>query len=527
MSQNHDCVVYTERHSPPRVLQAGESIHIERLPLGTRVIFPKPPLPGLANPGAAIRYAIHHPEESEPLYAMLKPGMKVTIALDDISIPLPPMKLPDLRQQVLEILLPLLADHGVEDVHLIVATSFHRRMTESEVRRMVGSKVFREFWPDRLYNHDAEAPDGMVKLGETRHGEAVTLNRRAAESDLIIYVNINLVPMDGGHKSVGVGLCGYETLQAHHTPQAVRDSNSYMDPDRSAIHRACDRIGKVIDEKLQVFHIETAVNNDMYSGPLEFLGKREEEFSRFDWLKAEAMKATLDQLPWALRRKIFHSVPAPFELIAVAAGKTEPVHRKILDACFRQYAVPVQGQADVLVLPIPYLSPYNVNSILNPLLVQVMALGYLFNFYRGAPLVKKGGTIIALHPCHDEFDAEHHPSYVEFFNRLLPQSRDAEWLQKNYESEFAQNPVYQQMYRHGHAYHGVHPFYMWYWGEGGRLHVGRVIAAYAENDHVPARLGWERARNLQEALDMACQGLQEPQITVLHAPPILIADVEP
>ena len=41
-----------------------------------------------------------------------------------------------------------------------------------------------------------------------------------------------------------------------------------------------------------------------------------------------------------------------------------------------------------------------------------------------------------------------------------------------YEAEFAHNPTYIHMYRYGHAYHGVHPFYMWYWGEPGRQHVG-------------------------------------------------------
>jgi len=40
----------------------------------------------------------------------------------------------------------------------------------------------------------------------------VAINRRAAESDLLIYVNINLVPMDGGHKSVGTGLANYASL---------------------------------------------------------------------------------------------------------------------------------------------------------------------------------------------------------------------------------------------------------------------------------------------------------------------------
>ena len=36
--------------------------------------------------------------------------------------------------------------------------------------------------------------------------------------------------MDGGHKSVAVGLCGYESLRAHHKPETIRASDSYMDP---------------------------------------------------------------------------------------------------------------------------------------------------------------------------------------------------------------------------------------------------------------------------------------------------------
>src|SRR2546425_6784029 len=112
-----------------------------------------------------------------------------------------------------------------------------------------GRKIFREYPPDRLYNHDGEAPDGMVELGVTDRGERVRINRRAAESDLLIYVNINLVPMDGGSKSVGVGLCDYPALQAHHTPQTILDCDSYFDHTRSAMTRSCDRIGKIRSEE--------------------------------------------------------------------------------------------------------------------------------------------------------------------------------------------------------------------------------------------------------------------------------------
>ena len=91
------------------------------------------------------------------------------------------------------------------------------------------------------------------------------------------------------------------------------------------------------------------------------------------------------------------------------------------------------------------------------------------------PLVKKGGVLILCHPAYDEFDPDQHPSYIEFFHRLLPETRDAMKLAHKYEREFAENPSYVHLYRKGNAYHGVHPFYMWYWGENGRQHVGKVI----------------------------------------------------
>src|SRR5687768_4146604 len=84
-------IVTTERGSPPRVVFYGEDLLLEDLPVGTQVIFPRPPLQGVPNLKAAIRWAINHPESMDPLHALLRPGMKVTIAVDDISLPLPIM----------------------------------------------------------------------------------------------------------------------------------------------------------------------------------------------------------------------------------------------------------------------------------------------------------------------------------------------------------------------------------------------------------------------------------------------------
>ena len=523
---SNGCVVFLERNSAPRLMWYGEDLLQVKMPAGTRVVYSKPTIRPLRDRNAAIRYALAHPEGMEPLESLLKPGMKVTIAIDDISLPLPPMKRPDIRQSVLTILLEMLAAKGIEDLHIIIATSFHRRMTAAEIQRAVGSRIFHAYYPHRLYNHDGEAPDGMLELGVTDHGEHVRINRRAAESDLLIYVNINLVPMDGGNKSVGVGLCDYPALQAHHTPQTILQCDSYFDHTRSAMSRSCDRVGKIINQHLKVFHIETVLNNAMFDPRMAFFVKNEDDYSPYDRMMFALARSGLRSLPRTAKRKLLFAIPASYEMIAVHAGATLPVHEKTLAYCYAQYCVPVEGQSDVVVYGIPFISPYNVNSILNPLLVQVMALGYFHNMYRGMPVVKKGGVLILTHPLYDKFDPLHHPSYIEFFHRLLPETRDSFELQRKYEAEFARNPEYIRMYRTGNAYHGVHPFYMWYWGENGRAHVGKVICVGAESKRAAELMGWDTAPRMEEALAMAESHIgHKPSITLMHFAPILMADV--
>jgi nickel-dependent lactate racemase len=521
----HPLVVTLDKGSSPRAVFSGDRLLEIDLPAGSRALYPRPPMEPLKDVDAAIRFALNHPINCDPLHARLRPGMSVLIAIDDISLPLPPMRRPDVRERVLTVVLTMLADHGVEDVEIVVATSIHRRMTADEVRHAVGDRIFKAYWPDRLYNHDAEDPKGMKLLGTTDHGEIVELNRKAVESDLLIYVNVNFVPMDGGHKSVAVGLCGYGSLRAHHNPQVMRDCWSYMDPARSALATSVERMGRLVEKSLNVFHIETTINNRMYGGPLDLLQKNEDDWTAAERATFKGLSFTLSRLPQPARQALFQRIPSPYGVTGVFAGECEAVHGKTLERCAAQYLVPLEGQADILVSGIPYVSPYNVNSFLNPLLVQVMAQGYLFNFYKGAPVVRRGGSMIVFHPCTDQFDQQHHACYVEFVHDVLAQTRDADEMHQKFEEKFAKNPAYIEMYRRGHAYHPAHPFYMWYWGEAGRQHLGRVIVVGADNDYIPKLLGWEPARTFADALAMAQDGKRDPEITMLHIPPIVMADV--
>ncbi len=96
------------------------------------------------------------------------------------------MQRPDVRQRVIEAVLDMAAEAGVDDVHLIAALALHRRMTEAELRHAVGDRVYDAFAPSgHLYNMDAEDTDNMTFIGTTDQGEEVEIVKRAAESDLL------------------------------------------------------------------------------------------------------------------------------------------------------------------------------------------------------------------------------------------------------------------------------------------------------------------------------------------------------
>jgi len=525
-SQNNGCIHTVSRSDPPFLFHCGEGYERHRLPVGTRVVYPKPPIPGLPDVRAAIEKALAEPLESEPLVELLKPGMRVTIAFDDVSLPLPRMKRPDVRQLIIESVVEKLDAAGVSDIELICAICLHRRVTPKELKRMVGPGIWRRFWPDHLRNHDAEDPEGNAYLGKTSEGEEVEINRRAAESDLIIYVNINMVTMDGGHKSVPVGLGTYRTVRHHHNVPTMMTSCSYMDPATSSFYASCVRMGKIVADRVRIFTIETTLNGDTFSPLLGFMQKREADWGLADRVGRSLSAAALKAMPFALRRKAYNMLPAAYAVAGVEAGATGPVHERTIESVHRQQLVRVDGQADIMLVGLPSIGPYNVNSILNPILVKCLSAGYFFNFYRGRPLLRKGGVMIVLHPLQEAFHPVHHPSYIEFYEKVLAETRDPAEIERSFEKGFAKDPRYIDLYRHSHAYHGVHPFYMWYWACHGMDHMGRVIVVNPVSARAAERIGFATARSLDAAISQATELVGEhPRITYYHCPPVIMCEV--
>ena len=188
-------------------------------------------------------------------------------------------------------------------------------MTEAELRHAVGDRVYDAFAPQgRLYNHDAEDPDDMAFLGTTDQGEEVEINKRAAESDLLVYVNINLVAMDGGWKSTATGLASYRSLRHHHNVRhdAAEPLVHGPAPQRAALVELAHGQGASPTAGVKVFQIETTLNTDTFPKPFDFLQKREWEWTRARprhvHRRVEVARA---HAAARSRRQIFQSLEAP------------------------------------------------------------------------------------------------------------------------------------------------------------------------------------------------------------------------
>jgi lactate racemase len=296
--------------------------------------------------------------------------------------------------------------------------------------------------------------------------------------------------------------------------------------DHSALHKSIWRMGKVLrDSGPKIFTVETTINTDAFPSTVRLppqarvgvVGPRPCHLPRHP--------KSLNRMPNRAKRKIFHSIEAPYGTTSVQAGFTPSVHELTLKNVYDQHLVEVQGQTDILTMGIPFICPYNPEGIMNPILVMCMGLGYLFNMYRNMPLVREGGVVIMTHPTYREFNPVHHPSYIDFFDEVLTDTTDPAVMSTKWEKKYAEDEWYRHLYRTGNAYHGVHPFYAWYWGAHGQQHAGRSSSSAATRPSV-RRLGFTPASTMDDAFEIATDVVgRSPTITHLHVPGVLVADV--
>lgn len=506
-----------------RKVFCGDELVRVSLPDETRVIGPPQPTAGLRDYRGAVRQSLRQPLGSPALAHLARPRSRVTIAFDDPCLPLPPMA-KDVRALAIEVVLEELFQAGVpkERIQLVCANGLHRKSSPRELRHLLGKKVWQELGAERVTNHDAEDPHGTVELGRSRNGHVVQVNRLVKESDLVVYVNVNWTPMNGGWKSILVGLGTFQSIRTHHNVR-VLEQGTLMDPDRSPYHTMMAEMGEVVSQHANVFTVETVVNNRVWGRGLDRLLSVDGKAG--DGHISPVMRLA-GRLPDAFKQRLSGFLRSAYEPVAVHAGRIDDVHPATLRALAREQNVRVEGQTDALFLALPNLSPYSVFSRINPILAMNMALGYVYNLHQRRPVVREGGVMILMNPFLPGFHPQHHPSYAEFYHRVLSQTRDPGEIEEGFESDLASRPEYVEGYRHRYAYHGVHPFYAWAWACLALKRLSKILVVGARDPKVVEHLGFTAVPTLERALSVAQEGFGKSfSLTHLVVPPIFVCEV--
>ncbi len=466
----------------------GDGVTPVEVPDDARIIRAPEQLPGISDIERAVRDAIANPIGHEPLRKLAGPKARVTIAFDDLGGPDFPVEGKDFRQVAIEVLLEELGAMGVDrnDITLLCAQALHHKLSRTEMETFLGRRLVLSFGYNRLYCHDAEDPDQILHLGQTARGFDVDVNRLVVESDLFIYLNITQTPFSGGWKSVAVGCGTFNSIRHHHRPWPIASGQSTLDVEKSSFHKLVWEQGKVIADRLaqdgrRVFSIESA-----------------------------------------------YSSGRPARCLGVWAGTPEAVHPQTLTPIQRQLVTDVPGQADILVVGVDNLEFYSRLSVINPILVTEDGLAYGAMQFQNMPLLRDGGIVIICNPYNTGFDPRRFGPYIEFWEKLMPQSLDAYWLWENYVDDFAHRAEYIYGYRHQGAYHPAHPFFMWNSTVVPRLKFGGIFAGGVRNEENARRCGIEPFPTIEGAVEEARNRLgRGAQVAVLGDPATVIPRVSP
>ncbi len=508
----------------------GNHLINAKLPDNSEILYANPPIPGVKRTDIPeqVKTAFENPHGIPPLRELVDGSSKVLIAFDNNCQPFPMTKKPDMRQIMIETLLTMLYTYGVEkaNIQLICAGGLHRKMKIHELAYMLGKKIMREFYPNQLKNFDAEDSENIVTLGETEQGEIVETERAVIESDLVIYVDTIQIPLNGGHKSVAVGMGTYRSIAPHHSPRMTAESPHVMQPEHSNMHDCIQRISRVIEQNSKIVVLEAAMNNAIYPFHLRYLGKPKDQCNILEQLLKACTPSAMGMLPEALRSRIFKSIRTDYEPVEINAGTIDAVHPKTLQVMRDQLTLDVPRQYSTLVFGLPDLTPYAVGARINPILVVSDILGYIFNWFYNKPLVRKGGVVIIMNPTFQIFHEEYHVAYKKFYEEVLSETTEPFEMQNAFQEQYANDPYLIDRYRTKFAYHGFHPFTVWYWTTYALTYLSKVVLVGPEDDRVARRLGVDWARNLDEALGIAREISGQDDVVALTMPPFLYVNIQ-
>ena len=254
----------------------------------------------LSNISGALMDAIDNPIDSAPLSEVAAKASSIAIIVSDMTRYW-------MRQ---DLIVPLIVEYLVEkcgksyeDLTIVIATGTHVGGSEDDLRTLVTSPVFDKV---RTINHDCRDKN-LVYLGTTSYGTPVSINKEAADADLVICLGAAtyhvMAGFGGGRKSILPGISSLETIKHNHAYSLAPDA--------------------------------FITNPEIGNGKLEGNPLNE------DMLEAAAMMKNLFMITLV--------TDTEFQLESIYAGHWRTSWEKACEEVKRIYTVPIEKKADVVI----------------------------------------------------------------------------------------------------------------------------------------------------------------------------------
>lgn len=186
------------------------------VPEDSVIIEPKN-LPGLENEEEAVLNALRNPIGTEPLREMVKASDTVAIVISDITRPTP-------NEKLVPWIINELSHVPLKNFVIINGTGTHRDQTREEFVQMLGEWVVDNI---RIVNNSCHDKTTLVKVGESRFGCDVYLNKDYVEADFRIVTGFIephfFAGFSGGPKGIMPGIAGIETIMTFHNARMIGD----------------------------------------------------------------------------------------------------------------------------------------------------------------------------------------------------------------------------------------------------------------------------------------------------------------
>lgn len=174
-----------------------------------------------ADSRALVEQALSNPIGTKPLEELVKPGQRIVIVSEDNS-----------RFARTDVLIEAIVSRlnrigvGDGDIMIVMALGSHRKMTDSDIEKKVGSALFKRF---ACVNSEFRDPSLLVHLGTAPGGVEVHVDKRVAQADIRIGVG-SIVPhpalgYSGGGKILYPGTVGEQTVAQLHLRSALIGQN--------------------------------------------------------------------------------------------------------------------------------------------------------------------------------------------------------------------------------------------------------------------------------------------------------------